>query len=92
MEQTFVELQREALLGKLQLYTADWPMRADPPAHLPIKQRDAVPYIRRALEKIEEGTYGQCDDCGEAIPEGRLRAVPGAIRCVTCQREREEQE
>src|ERR671911_1751073 len=41
--------------------------------------------IERALEKIEDGTYGVCDDTGENIPRGRLEAVPEAIRTVEAQ-------
>ena len=41
--------------------------------------------VDRALEKIEEGTYGVCDDTGEEIPKGRLEAVPEAIRTVEAQ-------
>ena len=41
--------------------------------------------VERALEKIEEGTYGACDDTGEEIPRGRLEAVPEAIRTVEAQ-------
>jgi DnaK suppressor protein len=41
--------------------------------------------IERALEKIEEGTYGVCDDTGEEIPKGRLEAVPEALRTVEAQ-------
>jgi len=46
--------------------------------------------VERALEKIEEGTYGACDDCGEAIPLARLRALPWATRCVRCQEKHED--
>ncbi len=38
--------------------------------------------VERALQKIEEGTYGLSDDSGEQIPRGRLEAVPEAIRTV----------
>jgi DnaK suppressor protein len=38
--------------------------------------------VERALEKIEEGTYGLSDDSGEPIPRGRLEAVPEATRTV----------
>ena len=38
--------------------------------------------IERALQKIEEGTYGLSDDSGEPIPRGRLEAVPEAVRTV----------
>ena len=38
--------------------------------------------VERALQKIEEGTYGLSDDSGEPIPEGRLEALPEAVRTV----------
>lgn len=39
-------------------------------------------HIQRALQKIEEGTYGLSDESGEPIPQGRLEAAPEAIRTV----------
>ncbi len=47
--------------------------------------------VDRALQKIEEGTYGLSDDSGEPIPRGRLEAVPEAIRTVE-EQQRFEQE
>jgi DnaK suppressor protein len=47
--------------------------------------------VDRALQKIEEGTYGLSDDSGESIPKGRLEAVPEAIRTVE-EQQRFEQE
>lgn len=41
--------------------------------------------IARALEKIDDGTYGICSDCGEAISEKRLSSYPNAARCLVCQ-------
>lgn len=41
-----------------------------------------IDQIDRALQKIEEGTYGICDRCGERIPEERLEAAPQAILCI----------
>src|SRR6478752_9674843 len=38
--------------------------------------------ITRALEKLEEGTYGICDECGEPIPVGRLKVAPESAFCV----------
>lgn len=38
--------------------------------------------VDRALEKIEEGTYGLSDESGQPIPRGRLEAMPEAIRTV----------
>ncbi|MEW6636970.1 MAG: TraR/DksA C4-type zinc finger protein [Actinomycetota bacterium] len=38
--------------------------------------------VERALQKIEEGTYGLSDESGERIPRGRLEAMPEAIRTI----------
>ena len=47
--------------------------------------------VARALEKIEEGTYGLSDESGEQIPKGRLEAVPEAVYTVEEQRRREKE-
>ena len=44
----------------------------------------ALASVDRALEKVAEGTYGFCDNCGMAIPPERLEAIPGTVFCVTC--------
>ena len=41
--------------------------------------------IEAALKRIDEGSYGNCIGCGEAIGHARLRAYPGAARCLRCQ-------
>jgi DnaK suppressor protein len=46
-------------------------------------------YVERALQKIEEGTYGICDDTAEPILRGRLEAIPEAIYTVEAQQRRE---
>ena len=45
--------------------------------------------VDRALQKIEEGTYGICDDTGEPILRGRLEAMPEAVYTVEAQQRRE---
>lgn len=45
--------------------------------------------IDEALDRVEEGTYGVCEECGDEIGEKRLQAVPFAIYCLECQREKE---
>lgn len=40
--------------------------------------------IRRALERIEAGIYGECAQCGGEIAEGRLEARPEAALCIAC--------
>ncbi|HWW55177.1 MAG TPA: TraR/DksA C4-type zinc finger protein [Acidimicrobiales bacterium] len=44
----------------------------------------AVIEIDQALAKIENGTYGFCEKCGQPIPKARLRALPAAPQCVAC--------
>ena len=40
--------------------------------------------VNRALAKLDEGSYGVCDNCGEAIAEGRLEVRPWSTLCVDC--------
>jgi RNA polymerase-binding transcription factor DksA len=40
--------------------------------------------VVRALEKLDDGTYGRCDRCGEPIPDERLDARPWSVLCVRC--------
>lgn len=42
--------------------------------------------IDEALQRIENGTYGICERCGQKIAEERLDAIPYATRCIDCQR------
>src|SRR4051812_17057100 len=42
--------------------------------------------MERALAKLDAGTYGTCDACGEAIPPARLRAMPDSALCLECAR------
>jgi DnaK suppressor protein len=41
--------------------------------------------IDAALQRLNSGDFGICDDCGERIPNKRLKAVPWAAYCVPCQ-------
>ncbi|HVG70565.1 MAG TPA: TraR/DksA family transcriptional regulator [Vicinamibacterales bacterium] len=45
--------------------------------------------IDAALRRLEEGTYGDCFECGDQISEARLRALPFAVRCKDCEEARE---
>ncbi|MCD6405280.1 MAG: TraR/DksA C4-type zinc finger protein [Planctomycetes bacterium] len=47
--------------------------------------------VDAALEKIENGTYGICEECGERIERSRLKALPYAVLCLKC-KEAEEME
>lgn len=58
-------------------------------AQLDDREKHEVLEIDAALRRLADGAYGQCEGCGEAIPEGRLRALPAARFCISCARERE---
>ena len=45
--------------------------------------------IHAALRRLEEGSYGDCFECGDEISEARLRALPFAVRCKECEEARE---
>jgi DnaK suppressor protein len=45
--------------------------------------------INEALNRLEEGAYGNCFECGEEISHPRLRALPFAVRCRDCEEARE---
>jgi DnaK suppressor protein len=45
--------------------------------------------IDAALRRLEDGTYGDCFECGDQISEARLRALPFAVRCKDCEEARE---
>ena len=53
---------------------------------------ETVVRIDRALERLDDGRYGACDDCGEDIAESRLWAMPFAERCRGCEELREDEE
>lgn len=53
------------------------------------EDRSILRKIDRALEKIEEGTFGICEVCGKEISEKRLDAIPYAVTTLRCQEERE---
>src|SRR4030043_11553 len=52
--------------------------------------RETLLKIDEALRKIDEETYGKCEDCGEDISVERLKVLPFAIYCVDCQERREQ--
>jgi RNA polymerase-binding protein DksA len=49
-------------------------------------QEQILGEIRAALDRIDKGTYGRCEECGDAIPRARLVALPYTRHCVSCAR------
>jgi len=51
--------------------------------------QDLVSRIERALQKVERGNYGLCDECGLPIDPERLSAIPYANLCIECKAKQE---
>jgi DnaK suppressor protein len=51
---------------------------------------DEYQMVMKALDMIDQGTYGVCIDCGNVISERRLALFPNATRCLACQEAMEE--
>ena len=56
------------------------------------RERKLIAKIKEALERIEGGTFGICEVCGEEISEERLKARPVTTLCIDCKTEEEEKE
>jgi RNA polymerase-binding transcription factor len=54
-------------------------------ARLEGRERHAMDEIDAAQRRLEAGVFGMCEGCHRAIPLARLRAMPTARRCATCQ-------
>ena len=52
-------------------------------------EKDALDQIDSAIERIDDGSYGQCESCGKKIPQARLEAIPYAAQCVRCASQQE---
>ncbi|MBI5970155.1 MAG: TraR/DksA family transcriptional regulator [Deltaproteobacteria bacterium] len=56
------------------------------------RDREKLSEIDDALERIKEGSYGACEECGEPIAEKRLKALPFTRVCVECQSKTEREQ
>lgn len=61
-------------------------------ARISMRQHRQLKEIEDALDRLRHGEYGQCEDCGETIPEQRLKLFPAARLCVKCQEELDQYE
>jgi len=59
---------------------------------LTAREKQKVQQIEAALQKMGTGNYGLCEECGEEIPIGRLKALPFATLCVKCKSKQESTE
>ena len=56
------------------------------------REKRKLAQIDDALERIEDNTYGLCEDCGVKIPKARLKVLPFAKYCIECQEKTEREE
>ena len=58
---------------------------------LRIRERESrlISKIKKALDRIEDGSYGICEQCGEEIPVNRLKARPVTTQCIDCKNKEE---
>ncbi|MFC1821995.1 RNA polymerase-binding protein DksA [Thermodesulfobacteriota bacterium] len=56
------------------------------------RERKLIGKIKEALERIDNGTYGICDECDEKISEARLKARPVTTLCIDCKKRQESEE
>ena len=52
-------------------------------------EEDALDQIEAALQRIDDGSYGECETCGVKIPQSRLEAIPYVAQCVRCASQQE---
>ena len=82
-------------VGRAQASTEHFATRDDTPAAansardlefaLDAHDTAEIAAVNAALQRIEEGSYGDCMDCGVHIAPARLQAAPEAARCIHCQ-------
>ncbi len=53
------------------------------------RERKLIGKIKEALERIDNGSYGICEGCGEDIGEARLKARPVTTLCIECKKKQE---
>lgn len=53
------------------------------------EEGNVIELIEQAIQRLVDGKYGICQDCGERISEARLEARPHAVYCIKCKSERE---
>ncbi|MGQ9655400.1 MAG: RNA polymerase-binding protein DksA [Thermodesulfobacteriota bacterium] len=56
------------------------------------RERKLISKIQEALDRIDKGTYGICEECGEEISEQRLLARPVTTLCIDCKTSQEDDE
>jgi DnaK suppressor protein len=94
-------MAKKAVSGEIHLDPDDFPDEIDSASsemnlafqgRLRERERGLLAKIEEALQKIEQGIYGECENCGEEIGLKRLEARPVAELCIDCKSEQERME
>lgn len=92
---------RKTLSGEIHLDPDDFPDEIDTASsemnlafqgRLRERERGLLSKINQAIERIEQGVFGECQNCGEEIGTKRMQARPMAQLCIDCKAEQEQQE
>ena len=92
---------RKTLSGEIHLDPDDFPDEIDTASsemnlafqgRLRERERGLLSKINQAIERIEQGIFGECQTCGEDIGSKRMEARPMAQLCIDCKAEQEQQE
>jgi DnaK suppressor protein len=92
---------RKTLSGEIHLDPDDFPDEIDTASsemnlafqgRLRERERGLLSKINQAIERIEQGIFGECQSCGEDIGTKRMQARPMAQFCIDCKAEQEQQE
>ena len=60
--------------------------------HMKNRDRDVLWQIDEAIKRLDDGSFGDCERCGEIISEGRIDAFPFTTLCIDCKAELESEE
>jgi DnaK suppressor protein len=71
---------------------ASWESESTRDLRIRDRERKLLEKIDQALQRIVDGTYGECEECGDMISVGRLRARPVTTLCIQCKAEQEAKE
>jgi DnaK suppressor protein len=82
------QTEKEKLLDEAEVASREYTNSMS--IHLHERDRSVLYQIERALAKIADGTYGQCESCKELIEVKRLKASPFSPLCIDCMEEKED--
>ena len=85
-----IELPSEELPDEMDLASSVYEQNLS--LRLRGRERGLLEKIDAALLRLEEGVFGECQECGDPIGDARLRARPVTTLCIRCKEEQEQQE